>query len=752
MPKPCRQVSLTSMNSPSPADTQVSADDAVKRIGELTRNTRTTWFSLLGVLLFVGITLLGFQHIDFYGYGRQTNLPLIGVSVPTRFFFLTAPLLVAANFIYFHLYLIRLWDALGDAPAKVDGMPLGRAIPPWLITDAALWLRNRIRQDGCIDARPLEGVTAILNFALTWGLGLLVGAMSWWLSAVARDGMMTGLAALALSGMILTAMTSLVALWHRMVSNRAPGQPLLATAMAVVTVACLAAPSYFRTVEPAPWTAETEWLSVWNEETGRMEQQQIAVPEFADRDTDLWERFWTLAEINLEGENIVERPANWLPYDLVRTDYERQWCAREAISNCDLTGDDLDRLSDEFWDRQDSAMALLQRPDWHLPGRKKPDFRGANLRETFLADIDLAGARLQGADLSEADLRGADLSGANLQWAELEEAEMQGTDLEEAALQWAGLGEAKLQEANIEQAKLQMASLQGASLQGASLKAATAQMANLRGANLQRADFTGAELQATDFRDAAMQDTELGLAKLLGANLSKAGLEGANLALTGLQLANLDGANLQHADLYAANMAGAQLVTALLQDANLSGAKLTDANLDRAQFENTKLDGSTMSGANLSYSFIQGVSIKPFDILRSEFGIGWPQTDILQHFHSFNGTINNGGAVRDVDLTQDTVVSQLDWRNAFLDASVVGQEGLLDAMKLTSPPCQWADEKLDDVAFYGRWRGWLDLNPDPASEIVYHWTGLVPTAWKDVTPIPPPPGCVWATGTLPSNP
>ncbi len=127
----------------------MSDDPDIARINALTTNARNTWFALLGVLVFVAITLAGVEHIDFYGVDRATKLPLVDVSVPTRYFFYAAPILTAAIFCYFHLYLIRLWDALGAARPKVNATWLGTAISPWLVTDAALHLRRRLRADNC---------------------------------------------------------------------------------------------------------------------------------------------------------------------------------------------------------------------------------------------------------------------------------------------------------------------------------------------------------------------------------------------------------------------------------------------------------------------------------------------------------------------------------------------------------------------------------------------------------------------------
>ncbi len=115
---------------PGDAPAPDSPQDPPPRIEALTRNARSTWFALLGVLVFVGVTLMGVEHIDFYGVNRATQLPLVNVSVPTDRSFYAASILTAAIYGYFHLYLIRPWDALGAAPPHIGATPLGDAVPP----------------------------------------------------------------------------------------------------------------------------------------------------------------------------------------------------------------------------------------------------------------------------------------------------------------------------------------------------------------------------------------------------------------------------------------------------------------------------------------------------------------------------------------------------------------------------------------------------------------------------------------------
>ena len=113
---------------PSPADPA-----AIERINELSRLARTNWFTLLAYLAFVGVSLLAVEDADFFVPSRQTDLPLIGVSIPTARFFLAAPLLGAALYVYLHIHLTKLWEALAAARRAHGGDALAHRVYPWLV-------------------------------------------------------------------------------------------------------------------------------------------------------------------------------------------------------------------------------------------------------------------------------------------------------------------------------------------------------------------------------------------------------------------------------------------------------------------------------------------------------------------------------------------------------------------------------------------------------------------------------------------
>ena len=79
----------------------------IERINQVSAMARTSWIALLGYLAFIGVTLLGVEDADFFVPSRQTQLPLVDVSIPTASFFIFAPILAAALYIYLHIILLK---------------------------------------------------------------------------------------------------------------------------------------------------------------------------------------------------------------------------------------------------------------------------------------------------------------------------------------------------------------------------------------------------------------------------------------------------------------------------------------------------------------------------------------------------------------------------------------------------------------------------------------------------------------------
>ena len=115
----------------------------IERINQVSAMARTSWITLLGYLAFICVTLLGVEDADFFLPSRQTRLPLIDVSIPTTSFFVFAPILAAALYVYLHIILLKLWDAFADlTDPTFEGQRVGDALVPWLVNDWALTLKG----------------------------------------------------------------------------------------------------------------------------------------------------------------------------------------------------------------------------------------------------------------------------------------------------------------------------------------------------------------------------------------------------------------------------------------------------------------------------------------------------------------------------------------------------------------------------------------------------------------------------------
>jgi len=667
--------------------------NTIERINALTKNARNTWFAMLAAIAFVGVTLLGVQTIDFYGVARTTQLPVIGVSVPTDLFFYAAPVLTVAVYAYFHLYLIRLWDALSEAEAMVgdksQGTLLGEATSPWLITDSALYLRNLLRSEVCTRPRSLEFPSAFWNILLAWLAGPAVLFYLWQKSLPARDVVMSGLAAAMVIFALVFGLGSAFMLVRRM--------------------RCAPVDTKFDRDEIALWTL------------------LLMVPVVLLFGAATWQftspKGSNLAAINLNSAKIVERPDGWVPYALAKADFYVKWCEREG-EPCKVAELPPDRNHDfeaEWKERRAIALADLVRPKWMQIGAAKPNLSGADLSFAFLTGANLFGAQMEGAHFFNAQLEGAELGFAQMNNANLALAQLQGAVLREANLKSANLVQAQMEGADLHKAQMSEADLSWAQLDGADLSEAQMPDANLSRVKLGLANLFEAQMQRVNLSDAKLEGADLRSALMPGAVLHRAHIEWANFA----------GANLVGADLSEAQMPGAVLVDPKLEEVDFRWAKMQATLLIRAQMQGTNLSRAMLEEANFSNSFLAG-TVKRKNTL---------------HYSNLSASLNAGGALRFVDLRDILFDQATDFRNAFLDGSVQMTDAFRDQM---GTPCQWAGEPepLSDKVFFGRWRGWIEhtTNPNPP---LLGWSIMAPEGFKDVTPIAPPDGCEWKTDPLP---
>ncbi|MEO1092589.1 MAG: pentapeptide repeat-containing protein [Pseudomonadota bacterium] len=613
------------------------SDHTLEQIKEIAQQARTTWFTLLGFLTFAGAALLGVTPADFYAFGRNTQLPLVGVEIPTTSFFAAAPVLITALYVYFQLQLVSLFARVGDLVPDAYGVRLDRAAHPGLITAYAL----RQRRDHAVgDDTSLGHLAHLVVFLLVWAFAPVVLAWFWWQSMIARDEWLT----LFLGGLLLFAAWVGIRSWDRaraLGQENAPPSRRRRRAFAVVLVALVAVLSWTRTEggldHYADWTIQRwnanvpdDWRWLADTDDRRQWISRAWLPEAlfqADVSRLSPLRFVALAPVDLRGVELVERPDTWRDHDAALRTFQDAWCARKGYEQpCDLTVDDRADTFERDWDvERDAAIANLQKLE--KPG---VDLREADLSQAYLAGVDLSAARLQGADLRGARLEGADLRGARLEGAKLRGARLEGANLRHARMEAAYLAWAQLERADLGNAELVQANLNAAHLAGANLMGARLDRANLWGVVLERADLRGARLTMASLREARLvganlsgaqlDGTDLRQARLEGANLRRAQLEGADLRQAWLEdavlrEARLEGANFREARLAGADMSDAWLVgadfwLAHLEDVDLHRARLDGANLYQAQLVGADLREARLDGANLWQVRLDGADLR----------------------------------------------------------------------------------------------------------------------------------------------
>ncbi len=502
-------------------------------VAEVSKNARTTWFALIGVLLFSTIAIGGVEDRDFFSYDSSVQLPLVAVSVPVLGFFYAGPVIVLGLYTYFHLYLIKLWRALSwVGPEAAPGLQLDDVAYPWLISDAAIQ-----RKPGA-ERRSLGWLTQTVSLAMGWWAGPVVLALFWYRSFPPHNLFLTlwcgALMAAAVTGGVLS-----YRLWVRtMQLHPAETQPTLhdcaptELSMGVGTLALL--------------------LSILATQGG--------VLTWTDNGKDIF-----LYPANLYRAELAERPDNWLPHDEAQAEFMAKY---SGLKRREL---DLSAESQQPWTAAAKTAFKSQR-EGQLASLRAKDFPDVNFRA---------------ATLSEAFMPGLDLRRANLRFASLVMAQMEGTLLFDARLDRANFRDARMESANLVGASMREAYFAGATLTGADFREARLDGASFHQARMDGADFSKAQMEGANFFQ-----TRLDRASFRGAGLAEANFLGAHMQGGDLVEVWAVGATLSHAKISDANFHGANLRAADVSGADMSGSGLTAVDLRGSNITQEQLDSA----------------------------------------------------------------------------------------------------------------------------------------------------------------
>ncbi|MDA7426561.1 pentapeptide repeat-containing protein [Thalassococcus lentus] len=496
----------------------------VERVNEMTKTAKASWFGLLSYLAFVGVTLMGVRDEDFFLVEKETQLPLIGVSIPTLLFFYVAPILGMSLFAYLHLHLLKLWEALSDALQHPALSMLSEHVAPWLITDFALSLRP-----GALRKRPAIWLVQVVAILLAYLAAPVVLFFFWWRSMPKHDTLLT----MIFCGvpLFLTLYLALIS-WRRLYWllrkqwGMETGWRWDGISAFSMIVLFLAAISWFRTEEPAGTYFDPIARKFWEKwDAKQLVQWDIALQNTSSSTYHpISNAFWnkspfTLRSADLAGVNFAYLPQTWQSFEEIKKIEKNKFCKIQNVSAL---------LCISMHQKTEEAETRRQEFCEEQFGRQNnPEFCSSHFEKLQNQFADQWPAlwkqeleKLTPRAMKASDLRTANLSGANLQRVELDNSDLRGSNLRSANLSGASLVRAKLEDAKLWNTKLRETDLTGASMQNIQSVSGHYFSAQMEGA-----DLTGAVIVDSDFSRAS-----LALAKLNGAKFVRNTFFGVNFA------------------------------------------------------------------------------------------------------------------------------------------------------------------------------------------------------------------------------
>ncbi len=422
--------------APPPEPEFLDGDLALSRIEALVGNARAVWLGLIGFLAFIGLTLFSVRDVDFFSVSATTDLPIVNIAIPTTTFFWTAALLAALLHTYFHVFLLKLWDALAEAPPEIGKSKLGDRTFPWLVNDWAL----RRRADRPVTKRPLDLLGSLVTALVIWLAAPIVLAGFWWRSLPAHDARLS----LAIAGALWLALFASLRGWRRARTRLArPGllqpaqerrrlRPMARLGRAgrglgvgLLWVAMLAA-------VPALAIATLAGAGGHHLPPGAEATLEAYVPEaWKGAAEALSGQGWRLSptipivRADLVDAEIAIEPDDWRDPEIARRRFHVDWCRGSGVppGACEAPASGETNVARAkfcqengvaFADCAEHFMAIDDafEAEWaterraHVSNIRGPDLRNAAAISAFLTGVDLREARLRGRTSARRGWRG----------------------------------------------------------------------------------------------------------------------------------------------------------------------------------------------------------------------------------------------------------------------------------------------------------------------------------------------------------
>jgi len=113
----------------------------------LSDSSSKVFLTMLVAVVYTFLTLATTRDVQIITNANTTNLPILAVEMPIVSFYAVTPAILLALFVYFHIYLQRLWERIAMLPAFFpDGRRLDEKSYPWLLNDLVREQMPRLRR------------------------------------------------------------------------------------------------------------------------------------------------------------------------------------------------------------------------------------------------------------------------------------------------------------------------------------------------------------------------------------------------------------------------------------------------------------------------------------------------------------------------------------------------------------------------------------------------------------------------------
>ena len=345
---------------------EIDSAEGLPNVEKSSKNARKLFLSMLLVCAYTVLTAFTTTDAVLVTNSGTSPLPIIGSRISIVWFFRCAPVLLLGFYIYFHLYLQRLWEALAALPAAFpDGRTLDRAAYPWLLNGLICAHRRRL-----VNRQPAM---------FAWQHAASVFA-AWWV---------VPLTILGLWVRFLTRQDAAGTSWHVVLVLLSVAAAVIFYRLAKVTLSGIGPVPLGRFAKFARRVAAVYLVGYFGYFSYQATQGVYSGGVFT---------------ADFERQDVSTKLAGWK--------WEEDGSDLKMVQGAILTGRNLRNAN-----AQGAFLA-------------KANLKDADLSSADLSDADLRGAEFAGANLRATDLSGAFLNGAefdgstNLYWADLRGADL----------------------------------------------------------------------------------------------------------------------------------------------------------------------------------------------------------------------------------------------------------------------------------------------------------------------------------------